>query len=93
MNDRECTTYGDVSSFMCCGKLKCILCYNWHRKWMHGDKFAYDCEAGSLYETKYSFYPPADKEVTPIGYHDPLVELSDEQLLQLEEELRLKITQ
>lgn len=58
---------------------------------MHGDKYAYDCEAGSLYETKYLFVPPADKEVTKPGYVDELSVLSDDQLREVERLLRLKI--
>lgn len=91
MDDRECTKFMDVSSFMCCGKLKCIMCYNWHRKWVHGDQFAYDCEKGVLVETKYTFYPEPDKEVVKPGYVDELAGLSDEQLMQIAENLRLKV--
>lgn len=93
MNDRECLHFANVESFMHCGKLWCFLCYNYHMKYVHGAQFTYESVNGWMTETTVSFYPPPDKEVIRPGFIDPLVGLSDEQLMQLEEALRLKITQ
>jgi hypothetical protein len=91
MNDRQCNHFIGVSSFVHCGRLHCIVCYNWHVKWVHGAKFAYSCERGVLIETNYPFYPPPDKKVDKIVYFDPLDELSDEQLVEVERLLKLKM--
>ena len=80
MNDRECLHFLDVTSYMHCGKLRCILCHNWHLKWAHGAQFVHD----ETTETQFSFYP---KEV-PDSILD---KMSDSQLLELAEQLRLKI--
>ena len=87
MNDRECTHFVSVRSYMHCGKLKCFLCYNWHLKWIHGAKFTHEEVNGFMIETQYSFYPPAEKEVKD----NPLDKLSDEQLLEIAAKLSLKM--
>lgn len=90
MEDRECPHF-DVVCYMHCGKLKCFLCYNWHLKYIHGARFTHEPINGWMTETTVSFYPAADKEVPKPGYVDPLAELSDEQLMQLADNLRLKV--
>ena len=55
-------------------------------------EFAYDCDKGELIRTKYPFCPPVGEAPTKPGYIDPLIGMSDEQLLQLEEVLKLKIS-